>query len=72
MDYEEAEIGAGIKDLCNRWGFYLTYKGLAGDNILTMAEVTKKSVYEVYTYLLASKQQRDYEKRLDEIRNPKK
>lgn len=72
VDYEEAEVNAGITELSKRWGFYLTYKGLANDDINKLSEVTTKSVYEVYTYLLVSKDQRDYEKRYQEIKYPKK
>lgn len=72
MDYEEAELSAGVKELGERWGFYLAYKAMAGDSILSIDDVSQKSVYEVYAFLLCSRDQSLYEKRLFEIIKNKK
>jgi hypothetical protein len=42
------------------------YKSLAGD-ILNFNDVTKKTVYEVYTWIACAGSEREYEKRLREI-----
>lgn len=71
MDIKEAEADAGLTELCKAWDFYLVYKSLAGD-LLNMSKVTEKTVNEVYTYLLCSKDERDYEERYMEIIKAKK
>ena len=65
------ESAAGVEQL-SIFGFYATLHSLAQGNILRMDDVAKKSVDEVYTFLLYEKHLSAYKKRLNKHLQNKK